>query len=56
MINYVMQLLKITQYYGISESIEIAKGKNKIPKTVKEIFEQARRLNKIKKTWPKNTK
>lgn len=49
MIGKIIELLKVTDYYGISENIEIAKGKYKIPTSVKEVFEQARRSAKMKK-------
>lgn len=49
MIGKILELLKITEYYGISENVEIAKGKYKIPTTVKEVFEQARRQKRMKK-------
>jgi hypothetical protein len=49
MIGKIIELLKITDYYGISENVEIAKGKYKIPNTVKEVFEQARRYKHMKR-------
>jgi hypothetical protein len=49
MIEQILQMLRIDPWYGESELIEIAKGKYKIPKTVKEVFEQARREAKFKK-------
>lgn len=49
MIGKIIELLKITEYYGISENVEIAKGKYKIPNSVKEVFEQARRQKRMKK-------
>jgi hypothetical protein len=50
MIEQILQMLRIDPWYGESELIEIAKGKYKIPKTVKEVFEQARREAKFKKS------
>jgi hypothetical protein len=38
-----LQLLNIDKFYGISETMEIAKGKNKIPMTIKEGYEQIKR-------------
>ena len=38
-----LQLLNIDKFYGISETMEIAKGKNKIPITIKEGYEQIKR-------------
>lgn len=49
MIDNILKMLKISKYYGISENIEIAKGKYKIPNSIKEVFEQARRKNKMTK-------
>jgi hypothetical protein len=48
-IEQILQMLRIDPWYGESELIEIAKGKYKIPKTVKEVFEQTRREAKYKK-------
>jgi hypothetical protein len=31
MINLTLKLLEVSEWYGISENIEIAKGKNKLP-------------------------
>jgi hypothetical protein len=39
----------MSHHYGISENVEIAKGKYKIPTTVKEVFNQAIRERKMKK-------
>tara|TARA_R110000744_G_scaffold46212_5_gene102353 strand:+ start:162 stop:302 length:141 start_codon:yes stop_codon:yes gene_type:complete len=39
----VIKLLNIDNFYGIDEVIEIAKGKNKIPETIKEGFQQIKR-------------
>lgn len=49
MITNIMNMLRLSQHYGISENVEIAKGKYKIPTTVKEVFEQAIRERKMKK-------
>ena len=49
MIEQILQMLRLTEHYGKHETIEIAKGRNKIPKTVKEVFEQARRQKHFKK-------
>lgn len=41
-------MLSVTEYYGESENIEIAKGKYALPKSVKQVFEQTRRDVKMK--------
>ena len=38
-----IKLLNIDNFYGKSETIEIAKGKNKLPETLKEGFKQIKR-------------
>jgi len=42
----VIKLLNIDHFYGINETIEIAKGKNKLPETIKEGLEQIKRKTK----------
>jgi len=44
-----LQLLAISNFYGESENIDIAKGKNEIPKTVNEAFKQGIRKIKSRK-------
>lgn len=39
----VLKLLHIDNFYGVSENIEIAKGKYKLPETLKEGFKQVKR-------------
>jgi len=39
----ILKLLKLDKWYGISETIDIAKGKNKIPTSVKEGVDQIKR-------------
>jgi len=39
----VLKLLNVDGFYGISETIEIAKGKYKMPETLKEGFNQLKR-------------
>ena len=39
-----VKLLNIDDFYNVSETIEIAKGKNKMPETWKEGFNQIKRL------------
>ena len=45
----VLKLLNIDEFYGLSKSIEIAKGKNKLPETLKEGFKQVKRQIKWQK-------
>ena len=42
----VLKLLDIDDFYGVSEEIEIAKGKYKLPLTFKEGFRQFKRRTK----------
>ena len=49
MIDTVLQLLAQDKYIGVSDHIDIAKGKYKIPKTIKEKKEQLKR----QKAWQK---
>jgi hypothetical protein len=37
------ELLRLNEFYGESEAIEIAKGKNELPLTLKKGFKQLRR-------------
>lgn len=43
MINHILQMLQINDFYGESEFIDIAKGRNEIPKTVTKIYKQTKR-------------
>ena len=44
-----LQLLSISNFYGESENIDIAKGINEIPKTYKEALKQGIRIIKTRK-------
>lgn len=44
MLKNIIQLLQLQDHYGVSENIEIAKGKNELPKTFK------KNKNKIKRS------
>lgn len=46
MIAGLLQILQTDNFYGISEEIEIAKGKNELPKSFKDITNQAKRTIK----------
>jgi hypothetical protein len=50
MITDILNMLRIDDFYGKSDNIEIAKGKYKLPTTVKDVFKQAKRELKYKKT------
>lgn len=43
MIQLIIQLLAIDDYFGVSRNIDIAKGKNALPKGIKGIYKQAKR-------------
>lgn len=47
-----IKYLHLFPYYGVSENIEIAKGKYEVPLTVKKAMEQRKR----EKLWPKKKK
>lgn len=46
MIEQIIQMLQIAEFTGQSEAIEIAKGKYKIPNSIKEIRKQIKRARK----------
>jgi hypothetical protein len=48
MIKHILDLLALDEFYGQSELIEIAKGKNEIPTTWKKAFKQIKRQWKTK--------
>jgi len=39
----ILKLLNVDNFYGKDEYIEIAKGKNKLPETLREGYEQIKR-------------
>lgn len=43
MIQLIIQLLALDEFYGVSKNIDIAKGVNALPKGIKEIYKQAKR-------------
>jgi len=49
MLDKIIEMLKLTEHYGISEEIEIAKGKYKLSDNFKEIYKQEQRNLKFKK-------
>lgn len=44
MIKEVLQLLAIDDFYGVSEEVDIAKGKYEIPNNLKQAYKQGKRL------------
>jgi len=49
MIKQIIEMLRISEFYGCSKDIDIAKGIHKIPTSVKEVVEQTKRA----KAWRK---
>jgi len=47
MLDTILELLNQGEYIGVSHKIDIAKGKHKIPKSIKEKKEQLKR----EKAW-----
>jgi hypothetical protein len=45
MIREIIELLKIDDYYNVSDTIDIAKGMYKVPKNKKEIKQHIKRKN-----------
>ena len=50
MIGIIMDMLSMDEFYNISEEIEIAKGKYKLPMGFKEGFQKAKRKGKWRQT------
>ena len=48
MLKNILDLLKIDDFYGKSDFIDIAKGKYAIPSTIKEAYKQGKRKLKEK--------
>lgn len=46
MVKFILEALKLHDFYGVSESIEIAKGCNKLEKNYKGIYRQ--KVRKLK--------
>jgi glutathionylspermidine synthase len=49
MIKNVMDMLSLSNYYAVSEEVEIAKGRYKIPKTFLEMVKQSWREQRWKR-------
>ena len=41
-----MQMLNASEWYGVSEFVEVAKGRNEIPKGIREGLYRAKRIAK----------
>lgn len=54
MINKIIEMLLLSDFYGVSENIEIAKGKYKFTTSIKEQFKQALRKKLIDKKLKDN--
>lgn len=39
----ILKLLNLSDFYNVSKNIDIAKGKNKLPQSLKEGYEQIKR-------------
>lgn len=50
MIKNIIDMLSISDFYGKTENIDIAKGKYKLDKTVKGIYKQQLRAYKCKRS------
>jgi hypothetical protein len=50
MIELILELLKTGDFYGVSEIVDVAKGKHELTGNVKKIFKQEIRKSK----WQKN--
>lgn len=50
MVKNIITLLSSNDYYGVSERVEIAKGKYKIPYSFKDAWQKIKRLWLIRKS------
>jgi hypothetical protein len=48
MLKNILDMLKVADFYGKSEFIDIAKGRNEIPTTIKAAYKQGKRKLKEK--------
>jgi hypothetical protein len=48
MIKHILDILKLDDFYGKSDYIDIAKGRYEIPKSIKEAYKQGKRKLKEK--------
>lgn len=54
MINQIIEMLLLSKFHGVSENIEIAKGKYKFTTSIKEQYKQALRKKLIEKKLKDN--
>ena len=54
MINKIIEMLLLSDFYGVSENIDIAKGKYKFTTSIKEQWKQAQRKRLIEKKLKDN--
>ena len=54
MINKIIEMLLLSNFYGESENIDIAKGKFKFTTSIKEQWKQAQRKRLIEKKLKEN--
>jgi hypothetical protein len=45
MIKDILQLLAIDDFYGVSEDVDVAKGKYELTDTIKEGYKQGKRIS-----------
>lgn len=43
MIREILEVLALNDYYGVSNTVDIAKGKLEIPQNLKQAYEQGKR-------------
>jgi hypothetical protein len=53
MIKGIIELLNTNEYFGVSERVEIAKGKHQLPTTWKDVWYKIKRHSK-KNSWQTN--
>ncbi len=56
MIKNIVDLLNTSDHYGVSESVDIAKGKNELPNSWKDTWNKIKRHSKRKEYTPPSWK
>jgi hypothetical protein len=56
MIKEIIDMLKLSEHVGVSENIEIAKGKHELKDSVRDIWKQSFREFKVKRNGSKKGK
>jgi hypothetical protein len=49
MIKMIIDILALDDFYGVGESVDIAKGINRIPRSLKDTLDISKRKSKAKK-------